>query len=77
MAVALLFTWGLCACNHYQLFFGSGTQSNPEIPPMVTKEEMDAFWNYWLSSSAVSWYAYHIDYLFIMGLIKLSILFCG
>ncbi|CAI9627730.1 unnamed protein product [Alternaria burnsii] len=95
MAIALLFTWGLCACNHYQLFFGSGTKSNPKVPPTVsivllstaisgvnmlnedlkaTKEETDAFWEYWLFGTVASWYAYHIGYLFIMSLIKLSIL---
>ncbi|RII08822.1 hypothetical protein CUC08_Gglean007218 [Alternaria sp. MG1] len=74
MAVALLFTWGLCACNHYQLFFGSGTKSNPEVPPTATKEETDAFWEYWLFGTVASWYAYHIGYLFITSLIKLSIL---
>ncbi|KAF7676103.1 hypothetical protein GT037_005608 [Alternaria burnsii] len=74
MAIALLFTWGLCACNHYQLFFGSGTKSNPKVPPTATKEETDAFWEYWLFGTVASWYAYHIGYLFNMSLIKLSIL---
>ena len=70
-----LFTWGLCACNHYQLFFGSGTKSNPKVPPTVsivllstaisgvkmlnedlkaTKEETDAFWEYWLFGTVAS-----------------------
>ncbi|KAL1792864.1 hypothetical protein ACET3X_009371 [Alternaria dauci] len=75
MACALLLTWGLCACNYYQLSFGSGTKRTPQVPPTATQEEADAFWNYWLFGSAISWYAYHIGYLSIMCFIKLSILF--
>ncbi|KAF1848944.1 uncharacterized protein K460DRAFT_415403 [Cucurbitaria berberidis CBS 394.84] len=63
MLVALLCTWGLCACNHYQLMFGSGAQSGPKGMPKNL-----------LFGSAVSWYVYHIGYSAVMGMIKLSIL---
>jgi hypothetical protein len=31
-----LCTWGLCACNHYQLLFGSGAQSMEKQVPTVS-----------------------------------------
>lgn len=34
MLIALLLTWGLCVCNHYQLMFGSGAQGTPSMPPV-------------------------------------------
>ncbi|KAH7383916.1 hypothetical protein BKA66DRAFT_88283 [Pyrenochaeta sp. MPI-SDFR-AT-0127] len=74
MLVALLLTWGLCACTHYQLMFGSGAQGAVKDMPNISSAKMKALMKALLLGSAASWYAYHIGYLAIMGLIKLSIL---
>ncbi|CAO2650141.1 Nn.00g014330.m01.CDS01 [Neocucurbitaria sp. VM-36] len=72
--VPQLCTWALCACNHYQLLFGSGAQDMPKDLPKISPEKMEALAKLLLFGSAASWYAYHIGYLAITGLIKLSIL---
>ncbi|KAH7412010.1 hypothetical protein DE146DRAFT_751153 [Phaeosphaeria sp. MPI-PUGE-AT-0046c] len=71
---AVLSTWALCACNHYQLYFGAGAQFKPKHRPNMSKEQPRVNLDYALVGSAISWYAYHIGYLFTLAMVKLSIL---
>ncbi|KAF2475511.1 uncharacterized protein BDR25DRAFT_213316 [Lindgomyces ingoldianus] len=64
MVTALLCTWGMCAINHYQLFYGSGQHPRPpNLPPVRPK-----------LGAARSWYAFQLMYLADLALIKFSIL---
>ncbi|KAF1830858.1 hypothetical protein BDW02DRAFT_582531 [Decorospora gaudefroyi] len=56
MAAALLCTWALCACNHYQLVFGSGAQDLPKDVPQIGTKERDEYMKNWLFGSAVTFY---------------------
>ncbi|KAF2832610.1 hypothetical protein CC86DRAFT_401372 [Ophiobolus disseminans] len=71
---ALLSTWGLCVCNYYQVIYGTGYLKPPDFFDHISKEEQEKYKLYRIIGSAVSWYAYHIGYLFTLALIKLSIL---
>ncbi|KAH8723390.1 hypothetical protein GQ44DRAFT_620309 [Phaeosphaeriaceae sp. PMI808] len=62
--VALLSTWALCICNHYQLKFSTGVQGEPEFSQVDHLAE----------GSAASWYAYQIIYSFALATVKVSIL---
>ncbi|KAJ4372974.1 hypothetical protein N0V83_003265 [Neocucurbitaria cava] len=44
------------------------------LTALISPEKMEALAKHLNFGSAASWYAYHIGYLAIMGLIKLSIL---
>ncbi|OAL02125.1 hypothetical protein IQ06DRAFT_346719 [Phaeosphaeriaceae sp. SRC1lsM3a] len=71
---AVLSTWALCACNHYQLQFGSGAQGGSKASANLSKEQLQEHMRHELVGSAVSWYLYHIGYLFTLAMVKLSIL---
>ncbi|RAR11184.1 integral membrane protein [Stemphylium lycopersici] len=54
MAIAVMFAWGLCVCNYYQLLFGTGTRAPAPFEPDSTIEQKEALMKYWKFGSAVS-----------------------